>query len=780
MPPLPQQTYEFYDNSGGSDLKSSPTKVAENANTLSINMDYDVDGALLKRYGSSLENSGNQIIEGGVPARINGLFDYRKSDGTEVEIITTENDIYQNLNVPASYGFAFTTTNYPDLEFFVTNDDEYLIYGNGVDDNLKFNGTTWTDLSIAAPTTTCTAAIGAASTLPAGDYSYIVTFARYDAALDVVEQESEAFRAGVPPDLQFSNANTPLPNGAGNEVNLAAIPISPDPQVNARIIYRKVGLGNYFRVGVISDNVTLVFTDNVTTTLTDPLDLSIRNALPSRIFEEYEGRMFYAFEDKLSDLRYSAQADPWNVPVENLIILDGPIQCIKRCYGALLIGTDKSLWVLLGDPLTNSPKRISSKIGILNNRCAAGEGSIYILATNLKFYAIKPTDFADNEIRIDEPLSRIIDPAFNQINKANLYKIQLADYTKGDVSKILLSVPLGSTDNNYLFVFNETQSFAQGKPVWHFWDNWECNVLQEFVRNGDIDLIFGNYNGYIWHGDNQGIDGDGAEVNGTATAGTVVTIEDTPESGTATAGGASTLTDVGLSMTVNAYVGFYLAIIGGTGAGQTIRIQSNTADTFTIIGVWATIPDATSVYEVGPFEPSAYIGMRVLIVGGTNEGQASEITANTHNILTVAIPFSAAIDNTSEYSVGGFKAYHYTNWKSLTGSYDTIKQLWYFLSNLNAYGSYTIDLIIQFDFDQNLNNQIVIPLSLNLNNSIWGSFVWGEGIWGAVAVFQSRIRQFARFRAIRFGFRNNKAGQPFQVNGFSVTAQDKKQLFPSN
>ena len=289
----------------------------------------------------------------------------------------------------------------------------------------------------------------------------------------------------------------------------------------------------------------------------------------------------YVVDDRKTDVRYSKIDKPWNLPSTNILLFDGPVRCIKRLYGALLFGTDRSLWVLLGDIATNSPRRISSKIGILNNWCAVGEGTIYILATNLKFYGINPTQFANNEIRIDNPLSRLIDPKINQINRSQLDKVELIDYTKADVSKIIISAPIGESYNNQLLIFNETQTSAKGKPVWHFWNNLTYSTLNEFTVDGEIDLYSFSTDGYVWRLDQGITDGDGAEENGTATGGTTTTIVNLLATGTATAGGASTLTDAGATFTVNDFIGDYISIVGGTGAGQTVRVQSNTATVIT-------------------------------------------------------------------------------------------------------------------------------------------------------------------------------------------------------
>lgn len=69
-------------------------------------------------------------------------------------------------------------------------------------------------------------------------------------------------------------------------------------------------------------------------------------------------------------------------------------------------------------------------------------------------------------------------------------------------------------------------------------------------------------------------------------------------SGTATAGAAATLTNSAKNWTVNQWANYQVRITGGTGAGQTRTINSNTATVLTVSANWTVNPDATSVYAI--------------------------------------------------------------------------------------------------------------------------------------------------------------------------------------
>jgi hypothetical protein len=62
--------------------------------------------------------------------------------------------------------------------------------------------------------------------------------------------------------------------------------------------------------------------------------------------------------------------------------------------------------------------------------------------------------------------------------------------------------------------------------------------------------------------------------------------------------GYGTLTKTGANLGVNGHRDKFLEITAGTGAGQLRVIHANTADTWTIAGRWATVPDGTSAFRV--------------------------------------------------------------------------------------------------------------------------------------------------------------------------------------
>ena len=77
-------------------------------------------------------------------------------------------------------------------------------------------------------------------------------------------------------------------------------------------------------------------------------------------------------------------------------------------------------------------------------------------------------------------------------------------------------------------------------------------------------------------------------------------------SGRVTSATANTLTDENRNWIAGRHDGNFVRITDGTGAGQSETILSNDENTLTIEGVWETIPDCTSGFEIyHPEEPDA-------------------------------------------------------------------------------------------------------------------------------------------------------------------------------
>lgn len=149
--------------------------------------------------------------------------------------------------------------------------------------------------------------------------------------------------------------------------------------------------------------------------------------------------------------------------------------------------------------------------------------------------------------------------------------------------------------------------------------------------------------------------------------------------GTATAGTVSTIEDTTTALVVDSLAGKFVEIIDGTGAGQVRKIATNSADTLTVTEPFGVAPDATSVYLIYGYQISevllqpsvtasaggaatitngaasyvvnALTGAVVLITAGTGAGQFEIVASNTATVITVVKPWAVAPDNTSVFEV---------------------------------------------------------------------------------------------------------------------------------
>ena len=77
-----------------------------------------------------------------------------------------------------------------------------------------------------------------------------------------------------------------------------------------------------------------------------------------------------------------------------------------------------------------------------------------------------------------------------------------------------------------------------------------------------------------------------------------ITFTSVEDNGTATGSTSNTLTDTTKSWSSNEWQDYTVAIVAGTGNGQTAVISSNTSSQLTLSSNWTTNPDNTSFYRI--------------------------------------------------------------------------------------------------------------------------------------------------------------------------------------
>ena len=150
--------FEFpvLDFSGGLNTKSSQYLLGRDTNyslrrnqlTLLENVDRNESGALTTRFGYAKLNT-DVVVPAGGDDTIRSIYEYRKTDGTNLVIINAGNSLYKFVSPNFTLIGTVTTA---DKRFSWTSMNNLLIGCNGVDDPIKYDGTTLAALGGTPPT----------------------------------------------------------------------------------------------------------------------------------------------------------------------------------------------------------------------------------------------------------------------------------------------------------------------------------------------------------------------------------------------------------------------------------------------------------------------------------------------------------------------------------------------------------------------------------------------------------------------------------------------------
>lgn len=221
-------------------------------------------------------------------------------------------------------------------------------------------------LSPRTPTSTVTAATGGAGSLT-GNYQYKVAFAIMEGTTVVAESGLSDASGIVSP--------------AAQEVDLSAIPVSSDPGVNARRIYRTTdGPGDsYFLVTTIQNNSDTTYTDDATDEAISifPAEESLGNPPGTtdadyfEVISVWRDRLWAASNLNADRAYYSGNRIQYGWRSSQFVIaqptgedLEG-ITAFAPRRDELGVGKRRSLWKVIGDtPLRYQMIRVDANIGI--------------------------------------------------------------------------------------------------------------------------------------------------------------------------------------------------------------------------------------------------------------------------------------------------------------------------------------------------------------------------------------------------------------------------------
>lgn len=768
---IPIQTYPLIQDGfavGGINLKSAVTSLADNESPYSTNITYGTIYALESRKGFS------KI--GLTAPPVDGIYQLKRSNGTSYNIVAA-GTLFYSVTFPgpvvAPYAGSPTITAGAFYDFATLNDYAFMV--DGVDPNLKFNGTTFYALGIPVPGAgpTLTEVNLGAGALPNGTYQYVVTFVNVDG------------EEGNPSPV----SSITIAAGPSN-VNITNIPLSPAPavgaqQVVARRVYRtEVGGNRFFLVTTIADNVTTVFLDTVTDANLG-IEVEFDNDVPPvlSMIETHKDRLWGVDPQFPSNLLFSKKFrhDQW--PILNSIPVgldDGDvITALVSFFDQLVVFKRKSIYVVSGDDNINfalQKAQTDDRIGALNNRVPSVIG-------NKVYFLSERGVYSFDGLRIEYESVKI-EPFFDTARPQNVQTFNWTferfaygkNYKNGSKNWYFLAVPTSSNpENDFVLVLDTVVN------AWTFFTGIKSNALAIVEEGNQPKLWSGDQLGFVWRLDDTDSDGYVHTASfSTSNTNGPNTLEDTSLASvisTATATGAATLTDNTLvGVVVNQYINQQIYISTGAGVGQFRTIIANTASpvTFTVSAPWGVVPAPGDGYIVGGLTIGGPIGVRVKIIEGFGEGQIARITANTPIQITVTPAWAPIPNTTSRYSIGFIEKEWNSKWINYNVP-DKWKRLVYEHINTSRTNNILSELHVTVYFDFSTGSSFGDEVSLAGADSLWDVSLWDFAFWDTVLFIVSRLRAEGGHihRYMQMKLYNDVGNEPFIVNSLGFQWQLK-------
>lgn len=578
----------------GYNTKKSITQRALNEADSALNGYFDTTGSFVKRRGFRRINE----TEIGTNFDIDSVYHFKDSVNDEI-LLAGGTDLVSYASGSPTTLTSSLNGSFFDFEEFIFYQDNYCVLTNGQDAPFKYDGTTLTNLSIDRPATAPTVS-GTPNTgsLAGGDYRIRVTFLRDNGSGEIQESNpcDEVFEASV---------------AAGDQIDLASVPVSSDPQVTGRRIYlsRPDGAILYLQ-GTIADNTTTTYSITTDVDVLEDQELEFdHDAAPNAyLIEKFKDRLILSGDPDFPDRVYVSKgtnfrgdAGQWYFPQGELdeanqlyFSIGEDVTSLKSYYDLVFIfGGNGNIFILTGD---NESNFLLSSVKNDDNVTSLSDRAV-IVQENWCYFLAKDGYYRTNGQviqKISEPLSAWFDPENQQDQRYNVAGfssgfnqiVPVAIYYK-PLNQILLWITQAGQlkyVNNVCFTLHLNNMVQEGDvitPNWSIYTNnaTRCTAQYELSNNTKY-FITSQEDGFLFEAERGRF--DGAAVNSTVTSSTNTTLTDTTQ-----------------TWAVNTYTGLWVTIWRGTGAGQSRYIVSNTADTLTVDSAWDQNPDSTSEYTIG-------------------------------------------------------------------------------------------------------------------------------------------------------------------------------------
>jgi hypothetical protein len=322
---------------------------------------------------------------------------------------------------------------------------------------------------------------GSGNFFSSGAYQYKVTY--------VSKYGHESNAGPASPSTSVSN-NT--------SIELSNIPVSTDPQITGRRLYRTVAGGSVFLfLDEIQNNTSQKYSDVTSdanlgnSTPPQAGDFSDDNSPPPQagIVRRWKRTIFMAGDPQNPEtLFFSEDDEPESFPLLNAFQLDGKITAIYETYSALIVETETGKWQVVGDNPDFSVDKIIDNMGCVGRRAAGN--------TRLIGYAVDRDGMrlfdGNSPLKISEPIRDKYD---SDIVKSNIELMHTVHSRNRNV--ILQFNPdatAGIPEYNNIFAYN----YSIDDPTAGYWTTIELPSTADlnFIDAAEIEDSNGDFHLY--------------------------------------------------------------------------------------------------------------------------------------------------------------------------------------------------------------------------------------------------------------------------------------------
>lgn len=293
---------------------------------------------------------------------------------------------------------------------------------------------------------------------------------------------------------------------SSKKIDLTNIPVSPDPQVIARRIYRTVASGNIFLfLTRIADNETTTFEDNTADialgSIQPPVAGSVNlDASPppkAVIVKTWKRTVFLAGDPSAPDtVFFSEDNTPESFPVLNAVQLDDIVTAMYETLSGLVIETATGKWQIIGDNPDFKFDKVIDGIGCVGHR-AAGEA-------RLAGWAIDEDGMYLYDLNEPVKISEPIRDQFDAINRANIAQMWSAHLKSRNAIVVFAKDANGRYTDNLVYQYLQDVQ-TRGDLLNGWW--WRLDLPTEVNlidgreiedENGDFHLYVGSEEGMLF------------------------------------------------------------------------------------------------------------------------------------------------------------------------------------------------------------------------------------------------------------------------------------------